>query len=125
MKHLVTILYSGLLMVASLPALAQAASDAPVTGAPPYGYGPMWMHGHHMWGGWGFHPFWSILLTLLLIALVVGAFRRHWFGYRYGHGHFRHGYGRGSSALDILEERFARGEIDQNEFEQKRKVLTR
>jgi uncharacterized membrane protein len=38
---------------------------------------------------------------------------------RYPHG----GSGRGRAALDILEERFARGESDKAEFEEKRKPL--
>ncbi len=49
----------------------------------------------------------------------------------YGHGlhHFHGGCpccgGPGRAALGILEERFARGEIDKAEFEKKRKLLGR
>jgi putative membrane protein len=35
------------------------------------------------------------------------------------------GPGRSRAALDILDERFARGEIDKAEFEEKRKLLGR
>jgi hypothetical protein len=34
-----------------------------------------------------------------------------------------HGHGRGRAALDILDERFAKGEIDKAEFEEKPKLL--
>jgi putative membrane protein len=33
------------------------------------------------------------------------------------------GRGRRRSALDILDERFARGEIDRTEYEEKRKII--
>ena len=32
---------------------------------------------------------------------------------------------RGPSALDVLDERFARGEIDRAEYEERRKILSR
>lgn len=129
MKRLSTILCSAVLTIAALPAFAQATSNAPAaSGGPPYGYGPMWGYGNHMWGGWGwgFHPFMSVFFILLCVAVIIFAFRMFRFGCPMGHGHFRHGgYGRGTSALDILEERFAKGEIDKNEFEEKRKLLAR
>jgi Short C-terminal domain len=45
----------------------------------------------------------------------------------YGQGlhHFHGGGGRDRAALDILDERFAKGEIDKAAFEEKRKLLGR
>lgn len=61
---------------------------------------------------------WAMMLAwlLFLVVLVVGAV----FLFR---GLFDRG-GRGSSsALGILEDRFARGEIDREEFEERRRTL--
>lgn len=69
----------------------------------------MWM-GPMM--GWAFMLIWA----LFLIALVVGVV---WLVRTLTD---RGGLS-GSSALRILEERFARGEIDQDEFEQRRQAL--
>ncbi len=74
----------------------------------------------HMWGGgWGWMiggPFVMILLVAAVVVLVVLAVR--WLA---GPGTIQ---GRkGKNALDILEERFARGEIDKAEFEERHKTL--
>lgn len=126
MKHLGMALYSAGLAVAASPVFAQATSNAPATPAnpPPYGNGPMWGYGyHHMWG---FHPFGHVLGIILIILLILWLVRSFRFGGRHGYWRYRHaGYGHGTSALDILEERFAKGEIDKNEFEEKRKLLMR
>ena len=49
-------------------------------------------------------------------------------GFHHGHGGgcpCCGGHGRGRAALDILDERFAKGEIEKAEFEEKRKLLGR
>ncbi len=92
------------------PALAQAAQGSPYDWRD---WGP-W----HMWGGWGF---WWVFPVLMMVFIVSCAFfmaRMLW-----GHGH-SHGE-RTGSALQILSERFARGEISKEEFEDKRSVLVR
>ncbi len=104
-----SLIVAGAAILATLPAWAQTASDF----GPRYGYGPMW-------GGWGWGWFPGMMLGPLImlifvagtIALVVWLMR--------GFGHVDH---RGSTALDILEQRFARGEIDKAEFNDKRKLL--
>jgi putative membrane protein len=114
--------------VAAIPVFAQSTGNAPTPPAgPSYGYGPMGGY-HHMWG-WGFHPFGSILALVVTVWLIVWVVRMVRFGGHFSHGRFRHagydGYGHGTAALDILDERFAKGEIDKNEFEEKRKLLMR
>lgn len=106
------------LALSALPALAQQSSGG--TAPPNYYYGPM----RHMWG-WGgaggWHPvmFFGPLVWIIVIFGLVALFTR--FGW-WGHHGYRH---LGSRALDILEERFARGEIDKAEFDEKRKALGR
>ena len=127
MKRFQLFITSCVVALTALPALAQ---QAPGGAGPGYGYG-------HMWGGgWGWHPgmmFFGTLVALLaligivaLIALAVRCCRHH--GY-HGHGGYHGcpycGHGRGRTALDSLEERFAKGEIDKTEFEEKRKLLGR
>ena len=83
-----------------------------------YVYGHPSMMGDWGWGGMIFGP----LLGLLYIGLIVVAviFVVRWLGGELGH---RQG-GRARPALQILEERFARGEIDQEEFEQRKRLLS-
>jgi putative membrane protein len=66
-----------------------------------------------MYGGGFMWIFWILLIVLLAVA--IGALVRR--GGSTGLG------GREHTALDILKERYARGEIDRNEFEQKRRDL--
>lgn len=69
------------------------------------------------WGGWFVMIFSMVAFWALVIAVVVWLVR----GARYPQGRDE-AVGR-SSALAILEERFARGEIDRDEFEQRRAAL--
>lgn len=84
----------------------------------------MWWHDGWGWGFGFLHMvlYWGVLI--LVIALVV-----KWiFGGPSGPGWLRGDFfnereARGNRALDILKERYARGEIDKEEFEQKKRDL--
>jgi putative membrane protein len=72
--------------------------------------------GGGMWMMW----LWPILLVALLVVGVIVA-RRLWTG----SGPERQSSpGSGRPALDVLEERYARGEIDRDEFERRRNALS-
>jgi putative membrane protein len=124
MEHFRLFCTSCMLAVTAAPAFAQ---QGPGLGMPGMGYGQ-----EHMWGGGGGLHGGHLLVMLLaligLVALIVSLVR--WFTHSTYHGR-GHGwcphckYGRGHEATEILEERFARGEIDKNEFEEKRKLLRR
>ncbi len=71
------------------------------------------------WGGTIFGLIMSIVFLAVAVAAVVLLVR--WLGGP-GHGGALHSPP-GKTPLDILEERFAKGEIDKEEFEEQRRVL--
>ncbi len=84
------------------------------------GGGNYWPHGHWDGGWYGMFlgPVMMILVIAAAVAVVVLLVR--WLG---GGGHASHPLAPGRTPLDILKERFARGEIDKQEFEERRRVL--
>lgn len=112
MRAILTLI-SGLIGFVALTGTALAQQ----TRQPPY-----WGHGHPMWDGhygWFMGPIMMIIVFAIIITIVVLLVR--WLS----------GSGRaapspapgGKSPTDILKERFAKGEIDKKEFEERKKVL--
>ena len=109
--------------VAALPALAQQQGQA-TPNAPSPQWGGWHHHHHHAFAIIG--PIFVVLAIIGLMAIFVWLVRWATRGYPFYGGFGRGGGpGRGRAALDILDERFARGEIDKAEFEEKRKLLGR
>jgi putative membrane protein len=81
-------------------------------------YGPGMMGGYGWGGGWGLGIV-GMLLWWVLILLGIALVAKWLFSGSHWHGH-REASGR---ALDILKERYARGEIDKKEFEEKKRDL--
>ena len=71
---------------------------------------------HPMWWGWGLGMMAIMFLfwALVIVALIVGI---RWLA---GQGKVS----RSDSALEILRQRYARGEINKDEFEAKKKDLS-
>jgi putative membrane protein len=69
------------------------------------------------WGGggwfWAMHLLWWVLAVVLVVLI-----------FRFVSGGMRdRNRGGGDTALTILRERFARGEIDQREFDERKAIL--
>ena len=79
-------------------------------------------HGMMWGGGWGWMMFFGPLMMILfwgtIILLIVLATRRWGGPSRDFHPSPQR------TALEILQERFARGEINKEEYEEKRRLLT-
>lgn len=88
------------------------------------------------WPGWRAHwfGFWWIcpLMMLFMFLLFFFAIRSKGRGHRWwwmcGYPESRHSYGRDQdatleSALDILNKRYARGEIEKEEYEEKKATI--
>ena len=75
----------------------------------------------HMWGGWGWGG--MVLGPAMMILFVAGAVAVAILVVRW----LSPGIGRASgarTAIDILDERFARGEMDRAEYEERKRVLS-
>ena len=79
-----------------------------------YGVNEGW-YGHTLFGG-----VFMVLAWVAIIWLVVWLIRGGTSQGQKGNGHEHHG----KTALDILNERYAKGEIDRKEFEEKKKDIT-
>jgi len=81
----------------------------------------MWPFSHYGWMGWGFgflSPIFSILAVFLLVGFIVSVVRS---------GRESRGGGEGSKGdthMQILKERYAKGEIDKKQFEEMKKDLS-
>lgn len=97
-------------VMAQLPAAAAAQESRPY-------------YGHHMWdGGWAGMIFGPLFMLLLLAAVVVAVvLLLRWLGGPSGHQPVHPATGK--TALDLLKERYARGEIDTQEYEERRRGL--
>ena len=94
----------------SVPALAQTPADRPEY----WHYGWNWGWGHMIFGGFMMILFWGAVILMIVLAV-------RWLGGRSSQG--AGSQPPGKRALDILQERFARGEIDKEEFEERRRTL--
>jgi putative membrane protein len=81
-----------------------------------------WHMGPGMMGGWGMGWFGGIFMIVFWILILVGlVFLIKWVVQSTSRG--QAGGSSSNRALEILKERYARGEIDKTEFEEKTKVL--
>ena len=102
--------------VSAAAGLAAAFSATPLAHAQGYGYGPGMMGG---WGGgWGIGMI-SMLLWWVLIILGIVLLAKWIVSGSPG----RTEHGSRDRSLDILRERYARGEIDKKELEDRKRDL--
>lgn len=86
----------------------------------PYGYGGNygWMHGGGSWLGFGLHSLIWILVIVAIVTVIIWAVRNS----SRSAPHTRHEKTR-PTALEILDERYARGEIDREEYQARKADL--
>lgn len=92
-------------------AVAQSAQSQPEWAYP----GP-W---HMMSGGWGFWWIFPLFMLFMMVMCFLFMMRGPW-----AHGH-RSSTDATTPALQILNERFAKGEIKKEEYEEKRSAILR
>ncbi|MDG4875329.1 SHOCT domain-containing protein [Mesorhizobium sp. WSM4935] len=104
--------------LALVPSAAWAQAPSDIGG---YGWGSHMMGWAEGWYPMIFGPLFMILFLAALVAIAVILVR--WLGGPLSGPVSPHHPVASRAPLDILRERFARGEIDKEEFEERRRVL--
>jgi putative membrane protein len=90
--------------------------------AQPGGYSD-WHMGRWMMGGWGIGWFGMIFMIVFWGLIIVGLVLLIRWLIQNTSGKIHSGDSTGSKAMDILKERYAKGEINRDEFESMKKDL--
>jgi len=114
------------ILIAAVAGMAFSLASAWVWAQAPSETG-RYLYGPHMWGwgGGGYGMIFGPLFMILVLAAVIGAvvLLVRWVGGPWQGTAPSYHAPADRTSLDILKERFARGEIDKNEFEERRRVL--
>lgn len=101
-------------MLSALASVAIWAGQFGAAFAQPRGYWDDHMMG---WGGWWFGPVMMLVFLAVIVLIIIGLWRLF--------SGSQSDRARSDASLEILRERFARGEIDEEEFESRRRALQR
>lgn len=83
-----------------------------------------WGYGYNHMGYWDIGDVIGIIFAILIIILVIGLIKRMvWGGRMHRHCRLWEMSGENKTAIDILKERYAKGEIKKEEFEQMKKDI--
>lgn len=111
LKRLMNALFALFIGMVALPAFAQIAAERPDY----WHYGGNWGWGHMIFGSVMMLLFWGVIIVGIVIVVrwLAGGVSQQ----------------SGSSparkrSLEILEERFAKGEIEKEEFEERKRLLS-
>ncbi len=104
--------------VAAKSAMAQVGEIPDRYGAFSHGHDMMW--GNSQWGGFGMvlGPIFMILIVVGIVAGIIYLLRLFGAAGPAGSSHLAH-----DRALVLLKERYAKGEIDSEEFTERKKLL--
>jgi len=102
-------------LLAAAAALMPLAAQAQTYERSGWGHGWDWGWGGMMFGGVMMIVFWGGIIVLIILAV-------RWLGSGSAQGRVESSSRK--TALDILKERFARGEIDKAEFEERKRTLS-